>query len=96
MKKSSFGRSTQRTKKIKKPINNWYFWIWLWMLWVILAGTFISLTTEYFAPLKTYFWWWVLVAIFLIIAIVFFIFWFKNLQAYKAEKIKSNQTKISK
>lgn len=88
-----------KQRKIRKPIANIFFFIWIFILWAIIGGLIVSLATPTFKQMSTYQWWWIFVGFLTIIWIIFFTLWLKNLLAYrrsdKISKIKEQQRKLN-
>lgn len=84
----------RKKRKLRKPINNAFFWAGLWCLWTGIIMIIFPFAVNSFNSLKNYYYWWVIVALIFIILIIMFIFWLTNYKAWKVEVISNNQTKI--
>lgn len=84
----------KKKRKIRKPINNYFLWIWLWCLWTTIAMIIVPFTFDSFNSLKTVYWWWLVMSVILATGLTMLIFWIRNLRAWKAENILNDQANL--
>lgn len=83
-----------KKKKTRNPINNFFFWIFLWCFWTSGVMITFPFTFTNFNSLKNYYWWWIVVGVIIVVGIIMFVFWFKNFKACKAQNILKEQAKM--
>lgn len=78
-----------KKRKIKKPINNIYFYLILFLLMIIFSSLIFIFTNQNFESIRSFWGWWLIFSVFIIL-LAFFIFKFiRNIIKFKKCKNKN-------